>query len=85
MTLAGRLADGTPVTATVPGSTERGYAVFLRPYAKGGYVGGLLRLVEKDGAYEASSATGGDFVWFRPPGGSHAGVDLDLKTLLAAP
>ncbi len=86
MTLSGRLADGKLVTASVPGSVERGYAVFLRPYAKGGYLGGLLRLEkEAGGAYKADTASGGRFVWFRPAAPGVTGIDLELDSLLAAP
>ena len=74
------------MTASVPGSVERAYAVFLRPYAKGGYLGGLLRLEnETGGAYKADTASGGRFVWFRPAASGVAGIDVELDTLLAAP
>lgn len=87
LALSGRLADGTKVTASVAGSLDRVYAVFMQPYKKGGHLAGELKLVQNDGDFGADVVSGGLFAWLRPadpkakafPGG----IDLLLTPALA--
>ncbi len=90
MKITGLLADATKVTASVPSSASADYAVWIALYSAKGRLGGDLRLVEAtSGVYRADSASGGEFVWFRPvdpkskvyPGG----IDLLLAPDLARP
>jgi len=85
MSLSGRLADGTRVTANVPGSVARAYAVFIQLYSKKGHLGGLLRLEAVEGGYLADRGSGGSFSWVRPSSSGQAAFDLELDPLLFVP
>ncbi len=85
MNLRGRLADNTPVTASIPGGAGRDYAIWNRLYSGRGYLGGILRLVGNGSTYTANETTsGGRFSWFKPAIGANPIIDRSLAPALGA-
>ncbi len=84
MRIAGRLADNTPVTASVPSSVDGVYSHWVRLYSNRGYLGGELRLGE---GFSADLESSGPWVWVRPANARSkvfpGGVDLLLAPTLS--
>jgi hypothetical protein len=83
LSLVGTLADGTPVSASMPLSQGYTAPLFAALYSKKGSFAGLLTL---DKTEQNSDLSGADFLWLRPaqttakhyPQGWPAGVVLDV-------
>jgi hypothetical protein len=63
LSLVGTLADGTPVSATVPLSQDYKAPLFAQLYAKKGSLAGVVTL---DKSLVNSDLSGADFLWLRP-------------------
>ncbi len=72
MRLAGKLADGTRLTASfAPGSTRR-YDLFVQPYGRtAAYLGGLLQVEEAEGDYFVTQDEGNALFWLKAANARH--------------
>ncbi|MEQ1748926.1 MAG: choice-of-anchor D domain-containing protein [Prosthecobacter sp.] len=84
VSLTGKLADHTPITASAPLSKNNQWPIFAQLYATKGSFAGLATLTDADEVTEDVSAT--DLQWFRPaqtvqwyPNGWPAGITVDLN------
>lgn len=82
VTLAGTLADGTALTASVPLSKALTCPLFTPLYSNGGFIGGQLVLDHESSAADLSAS---DMLWSRPflenqhyPYGWSEGLKVDL-------
>ena len=84
VSITGKLADNTPLTASAPLSKLNQWPLFASLYTGKGCFAGLANLADADASTE--DVTGTDFVWCRPaiakvqwyPAGWTAGITVDL-------
>lgn len=84
VSITGKLADNTAITASAPLSKLKQWPIFASLYTGKGCFAGLANLADADASTE--DVTGTDFLWFRPaiakvqwyPAGWPAGITVDL-------
>lgn len=70
MVFAGKLGDGTPLSASLAPGADGSYRWYVKPYKTGGYVGGRIRYTEVPGTpsrYQVTGSVGSELYWAKNP------------------
>lgn len=85
MALAGRLADGTAFTASLPIDVSGGYRLFVQPYKRAGaHLAGAWALTEHPEVEGAWQARGVDLTWVKSPNEKDLGYRAGFGPLTVA-